>query len=53
MVKRLLLNKDAVYSDYCVEYFEKVLGVRFDIRNRVSLSSGTRILYYATPKNTP
>jgi hypothetical protein len=51
MVKRLLLNKDAVYTDYSVAHFERVLGARFDIRNRLSLSSGTRILYYATPKN--
>ena len=50
MVKRLLLNKDSPYADYCVEYFEKALGVRFDIRKRLPLSSGTRILYYATPK---
>ena len=51
MVKRLLLNKDRVYADYSVEYFETALGARFDLRERLSLPSGTRILYYATPKN--
>ena len=50
MVKRLLLNKDQVYSDYCVEYFEAALGARFDVRDRVALPSGTRILYYASPR---
>ena len=52
MVKRLLLNKDQVYADYCVEYFETVLGARFDVRDRLPLPSGTRILYYATPRET-
>ena len=52
MVKRLLINKDSVYADYCVEYFENALGTRFDIRDRLVLPSGTRVLYYATPKGT-
>jgi SAM-dependent methyltransferase len=50
MVKRLLLNKDSVYNDYSVTYFERALGNRFDIRDRLVLASGTRILYYAVPK---
>jgi SAM-dependent methyltransferase len=52
MVKRLLLNRDSPYTDYAVEYFEKALGARFHIRNRLILSSGTRVLYYAIPKET-
>jgi SAM-dependent methyltransferase len=52
MVKRLLLNRNSPYTDYAVEYFEKALGARFHIRSRLTLSSGTRILYHATPKET-
>ena len=52
MVKRLLLNKDSSYTDYAVEYFEKALGARFHVLDRLILSSSTRILYYATPKET-
>jgi SAM-dependent methyltransferase len=52
MVKRLLLNKDSSYTDYAVEYFEKALDAHFHVHDRLTLSSGTRILYYATPKAT-
>jgi hypothetical protein len=50
MVKHLLLNKDQVYADYSVEYFERTLRGRFDVRDRLMLASRTRILYYATPR---
>ena len=50
MVKRLLLNKDAAYDDYSVPHFERALAARFDVRDRLVLGSGTRILYHATPK---
>jgi SAM-dependent methyltransferase len=49
MVKRLLLNKDQRYDDYCAEYFETSLQRRFRIRERLTLPSGTRILYHAIP----
>jgi hypothetical protein len=52
MVKRLLVNKDPVYDDYCVEHFERALRGRFEIRERLMLASKTRILYYATPRGT-
>jgi SAM-dependent methyltransferase len=52
MVKRLLLNKDSVYDDYCVEQFEQALRRRFDVREKLMLRSRTRILYYATPRGT-
>jgi hypothetical protein len=52
MVKRLLLNRDPDQVDYSVEYFEKALRSRFEIRNRLTLTSGTRILYSAIPKET-
>jgi SAM-dependent methyltransferase len=50
MVQRLLRNKEEPYADYCVEYFEDALGTRFDIRARLLLPSGTRVLYHATPR---
>jgi SAM-dependent methyltransferase len=50
MVKRLLLNKDASYDDYCVPYFEGALASRFAVHERLVLASGTRILYFASPK---
>jgi SAM-dependent methyltransferase len=50
MVKRLLLNKDASYDDYCVSYFEGALASRFAIHERLVLASVTRILYFASPK---
>jgi len=49
MVRRLLLNKDQRYDDYCVEYFEASLQRRFRVHERVTIPSGTRILYHATP----
>ena len=40
------------YADYAVDYFEKALDVRCHIPNTLTLSSGTRILYYATLRKT-
>lgn len=51
MVKRLLRNKDQAYDDYCLSSFEGSLAARFDVCDRVQLSSGTRYLYYATRKS--
>ena len=50
MVKHLLLSKDQVYADCCVDYFDQTLRGRFDIRDRLMLASRTRILYYVTPR---
>jgi SAM-dependent methyltransferase len=50
MVKRLLLNTDQAYPDYCVDAFERALTTRFVVHEKLTLPSGTRLLYRATPK---
>ena len=50
MVKVLLQNKEDNYSDYNQEHFESCLKEFFDIKASQPLESGTRIIYYATPK---
>ena len=47
MVKTLLRNKVDDYTDYDLEYFERVLAQAFQIEEREVLSSGTRIMYFA------
>lgn len=51
MVKRLLLNKDDLYDDYERDFFERLLEQRFEIIERVELSSGSRFIYSARPRN--
>jgi hypothetical protein len=50
MVQTLLRNKEDQYDDYTPEHFEKVLARSFDVRRTEKLGSGTRQLYFATPK---
>ena len=53
MVEVLLRNKEDLYEDYELEYFESCLGSLFDVKRREVVPSGTRILYFATPKASP
>lgn len=50
MVKVLLQNKEDNFSDYTQEHFENSLKDCFDINTSQPLESGTRIIYFATPK---
>lgn len=50
MVKRLLQNKTDNYTDYTQEYFETAMNQVFFIQKSETLTSGTRILYHAAPK---
>jgi len=50
MVKVLLQNKEDNFSDYNQDHFENSLKAFFDINTSQSLESGTRIIYFATPK---
>lgn len=50
MVKVLLQNKEDNFSDYNQEYFENSLKTFFDIQNSQKMESGTRIIYFATPR---
>jgi SAM-dependent methyltransferase len=52
MVKKLLLNKADHYADYEQEYFENTLSERFEIREKLALESGTRLLYFASSRRT-
>ena len=52
MVRTLLRNKRDDYDDYDTAHFERCLGDGFDVVRRSSLSSGTRILYYCTPRSS-
>jgi hypothetical protein len=51
MVAKLLGRKRAgLHADYERGNFERLLGEAFDIRRTEVLSSGTRVLYFATPR---
>jgi SAM-dependent methyltransferase len=50
MVKRLLRNKRDVYADYDLANFERRLADAFVVERRMPLESGTRVLYFATPR---
>jgi SAM-dependent methyltransferase len=52
MVQKLLAPKrDGLHADYDREPFERCLGEAFDVRRSEVLRSGTRVLYFATPKS--
>jgi hypothetical protein len=51
MVKALLRNRPDCDADYEPHVFEHVLENAFRVERREALQSGTRILYYATPKS--
>jgi hypothetical protein len=48
MAQRLLANKRDTYADYDLEHFEACLTRHYTVRRRQPLSSGTRVLYFAT-----
>lgn len=50
MVQRLLRNREDLYADYAVGYFEQCLSQAFDLVQRETLESGSRSLYYARAK---
>ena len=52
MVKTLLRNKEDQYDDYTTESFEELLGHSFDVIHTEKLESGTRQLYFISPKHT-
>jgi hypothetical protein len=53
MVQKLLAPKrEGLHPDYERAVFERCLGDAFDVRNAEELASGTRILYFATPRVT-
>jgi hypothetical protein len=37
-------------ADYERDFFDRFLEEAFDVRRREALQSGTRVLYFATPK---
>jgi SAM-dependent methyltransferase len=52
MVQKLLAPKgEGLHPDYEREFFERCLEEAFDVRRSEQLASGTRILYFATPKH--
>jgi hypothetical protein len=52
MVQKLLAGKrDGLHTDYERGFFERCLGESFDISRSEQLASGTRILYFVTPKS--
>jgi ribosomal protein L11 methylase PrmA len=51
MVRKLLAPKrDGLHADYELEHFERCLHDAFEVRRSERLGSGTRLLYFATPK---
>ncbi len=51
MVEKLLRNKEDQYHDYTVDFFESCLSRAFHIQRREELTSGTRVLYFASNRN--
>jgi SAM-dependent methyltransferase len=51
MVETLLRNKDDQYDDYRPEVFEALLSEHFEVRDRQTLKSGKRSIYFALPRN--
>ncbi len=49
MVKKLLQNKDDIYDDYTIDYFERALERRFEIKGKETFHDDTRTLYFASP----
>jgi SAM-dependent methyltransferase len=53
MVRKLLARKrEGLHPDYERETFERCLREALDVRRSEELGSGTRVLYYATPRVT-
>ena len=52
MVRRLLLARDQAYDDYAVGSFEAALESCFEVQEKLTLPSGTRLLYSASPVST-
>jgi len=51
MVQRLLARKrEGLHPDYERSFFERCLRESFEVRRSEELGSGTRVLYYATPR---
>jgi SAM-dependent methyltransferase len=52
MVQQLLNAKNQAYDDYTLDSFESSLAAHFEIRERLALPSGSRVIYHAAPKAT-
>jgi ribosomal protein L11 methylase PrmA len=50
MVQRLLGANDQAYDDYTLDFFESSLSTHFEVRERLELPSGTRVIYHAVPR---
>ena len=51
MVQKLLAPKrEGLHPDYELGFFERCLGEAFDVSRSERLQSGTRVLYFAVPK---
>ncbi|NNF55488.1 MAG: methyltransferase [Acidimicrobiales bacterium] len=49
MVQKLLRNKrPGIYSHYTLDNFERLLGERFEVRRRETLTGGSRTIFFAT-----
>lgn len=48
MVQKLLRNKEDIYWDYDLAYFEQCLSKAFSVEERDELAHGNRILYHAS-----
>jgi hypothetical protein len=52
MVRRLLSAKrDGLHTDYTREHFEESLQARFTVERTEELAGGTRVLYFAQPRD--
>jgi hypothetical protein len=51
MVRKLLTAKrEGLHPDYELDYFERTLAEAFEVERSERLESGTRVLYFARPK---
>ena len=51
MVEKLLRNKEDKYHDYSRENLEAALASHFEVRERLSLESGNRFLYWCSRRS--
>jgi hypothetical protein len=50
MVAELLRNRRDQFTDYGLDNFERLVGARFEVRGRLPLKNGRRVLYALQPR---
>ena len=52
MVRKLLTNKrEGIHDDFNLDEFERLLGLRFNVKSKMLLAGGTRTIFHAVRKS--